>query len=103
MNRGGPSRGSDLLDGSFISDICSRRCAIRNVYKGGSQNKNAGKAVHTPKGRRFQAIFGLVCSWDAEARGNTRSSMFKGRRARGFRKESVENVRGMRRLGGIRG
>ncbi len=33
MNRGGPSRGSDLLDGSFISDICKRRSAVNNVHK----------------------------------------------------------------------
>ena len=103
MSRGGPSRGSDLLDRSFISDICLRRSAMKNVHKCGGKKNFAGKDVHIPKGARFQEIYGLKCSRDAEARGDMRSSMFTLRRAGGFRKESRENVRGMRRQGERRG
>ena len=65
MNSGGPSRGSDLLDGSFIQDICLRRSAVRNVHKCVGKKNFAGKDLHTPKGRRFQENTALECSRDA--------------------------------------
>jgi hypothetical protein len=71
--------------------------------KSAGKKNFAGKHVQTPKGRRFQAMFDFVCSRDAEARGDTRESLFTPRRAGRFRKESRENVRGMRRQGEIRG
>ena len=103
MNSGGPSRGSDLLDGSFTSDICKRRSAIRNVHRCGGKKNFAGKDLHIPKGRRFQAIFGVNCSRDAEAKRNRREKIFKPRRAGGFRRTSIQFVRRMRRQGEIRG
>jgi hypothetical protein len=69
----------------------------------GGKKNFAGKDLHIPKGRRFQAIFGVNCSRDVEARGKMRESLFKPRRAGRVRKKSVENVRGMRRQGEIRG
>jgi hypothetical protein len=51
MNSGGPSRGSDLLDGSFISDICKRKNAIKNVHKKRRQKEFRGKRSSHPEGQ----------------------------------------------------
>jgi hypothetical protein len=64
MNRGGPSRGSDLLDGSFISDICKRRSVRKNVHKVRRQKEFRGKRSSHAEGQevsgehRFQLFVG---------------------------------------------
>jgi hypothetical protein len=51
MSRGGPSRGSDLLDGSFTPDVFSRRCAVRNVHKVRRQKEFRGKRSSHAEGQ----------------------------------------------------
>ena len=55
MNSGGPSRGSDLLDGSFTPNICLRRSAIRNVHKKRRQKEFRGKRSSHPEGQEVSS------------------------------------------------
>jgi hypothetical protein len=60
-------------EGREVSSDVRLRIFTKSVGK-----KNfAGKDLHFPKGRRFQAIFGLNCSRDAEAKGDVRKAYSK--------------------------
>jgi len=55
MSRGRPSRGSDLLDGSFPPDVCKRRSAVRNVHNMRRQKEFRGKRSSHPEGREVSS------------------------------------------------
>ncbi len=72
MNRGGPSRGSDLLDGSFTPDICLRRSAIKNVQNMRRQKEFRGKRYSHAEGQEVSSD--IRCEWFAGCGGKGKNA-----------------------------